>query len=50
VIYITSQDVKTTINLYVIIAKAKIKNYVMHIRALFLLIIIYYRLNYRLRL
>jgi hypothetical protein len=26
VIYITSQDVKTTINLYVTIAKAKIKN------------------------
>jgi hypothetical protein len=35
VIYITSQDVKTTINLYVTIAKAKIMNYVMHIRALF---------------
>jgi hypothetical protein len=35
VIYITSQDVKTTISLYVTIAKAKIMNYVMHIRALF---------------
>jgi hypothetical protein len=35
VIYITSQAVKTTTNLYVIIVKAKNKNYVIHIRALF---------------